>query len=631
MCGISGIFQLKKNNKIELLRSVNSIKHRGPDHTGIWSDNNISLGSVRLKVVDLNNSSNQPFRSKNKRFIIVFNGEIYNYLNLKKKFNIKTKTNSDTEVIVELFAKIGPRTFSLLEGMFGLAIYDTYNLKLYLSRDAYGIKPLYYFNNKRKFFFSSEIKGLIVNNKQIKQNDKAIIDFIKWGGLDHSTSTWFKNIFSLEPGSYLEIDRNLLLKKKKYYFLEQEVSKQNIQNINIPLKFKKLLEESVKSQSSTVRSIGSNLSGGVDSSIVTMFLADNNKNIDTYTFGYNEKQYDERKQALKIAKILNVKNYNSVCSAKDINKYFIDTLLMEDEPFTSFRQVSHHKLYNDFKKSGSTVILEASGGDEIGSGYSGFIWPYYLDQVQSVGTDLAWNELLKNLKIKKNDGNFLYNFIFAGIENQKHYGINTSDGNRIINTNCINENYEKKFNFGPPEYNKKFESNLKNSQYIEFFYTKLPRGLRYVDRASSGSGREARVPLLNKKLVEFCFAVPNEYKIKNGQLRWFMRESLRYLKRNFIKLSNKKSIADPQRVWTRKDLKKIFLSLFNSKAFKNRGIFNQKEVLINYDYFLKNPNSHSLGIFQIFITEIWFRLFIDNNPNSFRGAKLDEFVNYTNY
>ena len=630
MCGIAGILQVNKNNNQELLDLIKTIKHRGPDNTGIWFNKNIALGNTRLKVVDLDERSNQPFVSKNNRYIIIFNGEIYNHIDLKKKYKIVTKTSSDTEIIVELFSKFGEKCFKLLDGMFSIAIFDKISCRLYLARDPFGIKPLYYFVRNKKLVFCSEIKGIISQKLSFNQNDKSIIDFIKWGGLDHSNNTWFKNINSIKPGSILVIDKNFSIVKKQYYSLNERVKKTKIDLKNIPLQFKSLLEKSVKDQSKTIRSIGSNLSGGVDSSIVTMFLHNNKKKINTYTFGYNEKKYDERRFAKKISDDLKIKNFTSVCSSENINKNFIDTLIMEDEPFTSFRQVSHHMLYQDYKKNGSTVILEASGGDEIGAGYTGFLWPAYLDQLREQGQDIAWKNLLNNLNLKKKNKSYLTNFVISGIENQKNYGVCTSDGSKIIDNNLINLDYEKKYNEGAPIYPRYFKNHLQNSQYIELFHTKLPRGLRYVDRASSGSGREARVPLLAKDLVEFCFAIPNDFKIRNRELRWFMKESLKFLGKKSIQLENKRSVADPQRVWSRRDFKKTFLKLFKSKKFYNRGIFNQNEVLKNYDYFLKKEQLHSLGIFQIFITEIWLRLFIDNKPSDYRGAKLDEFVNETN-
>lgn len=630
MCGIIGIYEANKDNSRQLLDLIQNIKHRGPDHTGIWYNENISLGNTRLKVVDLDEKSNQPFISRNKRYIMVFNGEIYNHNLLKKKFKIFTKTQSDTEVIIELFSKIGEKTFSLLDGMFSIAIFDNQERKLYLSRDPFGIKPLYYSFKNNKFIFCSEIKGIISQKKKYTHNDHSIINFVKWGGLDHSNETWYKNIKNVRPGSTLIIDKKFSISEKKYYFFSDNVKNQKIDQDNIPLQFKTLLKKSVKDQSKTIRSIGTNLSGGVDSSILTLFLKDNKKEINTYTFGYNEKKYDERKFAKKVSSKLNLKNFTSICSSKDINKHFINTLIMEDEPFSSFRQVSHHKLYEDFKNDGSTVILEASGGDEIGAGYTGFLWPLYLDQLKKDDHNKAWSNLLSNLNLKKNNIAQISNFVNAGIENQKNYGVCTSDGQRIMKNSLISKSYEKKYDNGPPIYPKDFESFLQNSQYIELFHTKLPRGLRYVDRASSGSGREARVPLLTKEIVEFCFAVPNNFKIRDGELRWFMKKSMKYITNNFINLKNKRSVADPQRDWLRKDFKKIVFELFNSRKFGNRGIFNQNEVVKNFEHFLKKKETHSLGIFQIFITEIWLRLFIDNKPSYFKDAKLDEFIYETN-
>ena len=216
MCGIAGIFQKNVNNYSHVANAINVINHRGPDSKGIWRDEFVSLGSVRLKVVDLNENSNQPLISKNKRYVLVYNGEVYNYLKLKKKFNIKTKTNSDTELILELFSKLGPKTFSLLEGMFAISIYDTNTKKLYLARDIFGIKPIYYFFEKKRFLFCSEIKGILEIEKNVAINNESIVNLIKWGGLDNTTNTWFKSIQSLEPASFLEIDNNFKIKKTKY-------------------------------------------------------------------------------------------------------------------------------------------------------------------------------------------------------------------------------------------------------------------------------------------------------------------------------------------------------------------------------------------------------------------------------
>ena len=289
MCGIVGIFQKNVNNYLNVSNAINVINHRGPDSKGIWRDEFISLGSIRLKVVDLDENSDQPLISKNKKYVLTYNGEVYNYLKLKKKFNIKTKTNSDTELILELFSKLGPKTFSLLEGMFAISIYDTIAKKLYLARDIFGVKPIYYFYEKKKFIFCSEIKGILEIEKNVAINNQSIINLIKWGGLDNTADTWFEKIQSLEPGSFIEIDNNFKIKKTKYYFLENNIKKDIFGKKDIPHIFNKLLKKSVTDQSQTIRSIGTNLSGGVDSSIVTAFLKEINIDIQTYTFGYNER------------------------------------------------------------------------------------------------------------------------------------------------------------------------------------------------------------------------------------------------------------------------------------------------------------------------------------------------------
>ena len=231
MCGIIGIFQPNKNNKQQLLNLIKSIEHRGPQYWSL-SNEHVSLGNTRLKVVDLNEDSNQPFFSKDKRYIVVFNGEIYNHRDLKQKYKIFTTTDSDTELIVELFSKIGVKCFELFDGMFSIAIFDIKKSKLYLSRDPFGIKPLYYSTKNKKFIFCSEIKGINDENNRYKQNDSSIINFIKWGGLDHSNQTWFKDIRSIKPGTLIIIDKNLsILEKNIIHLMKMLIRKKLIQKI----------------------------------------------------------------------------------------------------------------------------------------------------------------------------------------------------------------------------------------------------------------------------------------------------------------------------------------------------------------------------------------------------------------
>ena len=311
MCGIAGIFYFNNNVvKTKYIKEIlNEIKHRGPDAVGIWCEKQIGLGNVRLKVVDNLDSSNQPIISHSKRYIIVFNGEIYNFKEIKKKFNLKITGTSDTEVILELFAKIGTKTFHQLNGMYAISIYDRKLKKLYLARDPIGIKPLFYYQKKQSIFFASEIKGIINFQNNIVPNYNILVDFIKWGALDHSKNSWFKNIKNVEPGTFIEINSAGKFSVSKFWDLKKECESIQIKKENIEDYFLSLLQDSILKQSQTVRSIGTHLSGGVDSSIVTLLLSKLKNNIQTFTFGYKEKKYDERTFAKQVSNHLKIKKF----------------------------------------------------------------------------------------------------------------------------------------------------------------------------------------------------------------------------------------------------------------------------------------------------------------------------------
>ena len=274
----------------------------------------------------------------------------------------------------------------------------------------------------------------------------------------------------------------------------------------------------------------------------------------------------KREKAKFTSKALKIPNYSSTLKFEDIDNWFLETLRAHDEPFTSLRQLSHLKLYKDFEKKGSTVIFEASGGDEIGAGYRGMIWPLFLDECLENGYEKAFDNLLVRSRNRNLEKQFS-TFISQSALNSVRYGICTSDGTYSSSLTYLkNKNKIKESVSNNQISNKPFSSFLQNAQYYELSSTKLPRGLRYIDRSSSFAGREARVPLLNNKIVGLSLSLPSYRKINHNQSRIFLTDIAKKINPNLEDLKLKKDIADPQRYWLKKNkMSNVIKEVFNSK------------------------------------------------------------------
>ena len=613
MCGISGIIDFNKRNRLPDLKNMNSsLRHRGPDDTGEWFSKTAYIGHRRLKILDLTSKSKQPM-NLNDRFILTYNGEIYNYKELKKDFlnKYEFKSSGDTEVLLKLLHNYKESGLKKIKGMFSFALWDEKKQELLAARDPFGIKPFYFYKDKNLFYFASEIKAFFAAGIKIKPNYKKIHEFLRWGVLDYDDSTWFENIYSLKPGHYIKLNKNKFFIKRYYYLPEKIIGKKELDFNSAKKEFTNLITKSVKRHCRSDRSIGVHLSGGVDSSVISAVTSKvTGNNINNYTFGFKSKKFDERKFAEKVSKNLKIKNFNSVLNANEVEKYMSRVLLSHDEPFTSIRILAQYKLYETFSND-STVIFDASGGDEIGAGYQYYQWPWFLDLLQNKekGAFDRFKKLIKN-----NSGKNLTNSIYGSVINHEQPGTTTADGTPYLNILNYSSDFLSKFKNNLLDFLRPFKSHLKNDQYIDLMHVKLPRCLRYVDRSSMAFGNEARLPILDTSIVELAFCSSNDAKIDEKDFRKFMKYgSKKFFSKNFF-LPNKRNVADPQKTWLKNDLKDLVLETIKSRSFKERGIFNYKQCLKYYDSFINSDLSvNSFGVFQLLIVEFWFRNLIDIN------------------
>lgn len=557
MCGIAGIIG-GGSSEIILDKMLAAQKHRGPDYTGKYVNNGIALGHNRLSIIDLSKESNQPFYSQDKRYLLVFNGEIYNYLELKDqlKKEYSFNTTSDTEVLMASYIKWGTACLSKLNGMFSFAIWDSKTKTLFAARDRFGIKPFYYHFKNNVLSFASEIKALHSATIQKKANEKVWASYFVYGTYGNPDDTFWEDIQQLPGGHYLIYQKNQLI-VSKWYFFENEIQKyqEKLPFQLVKKKYKELLEESIKIHFRADVPIGFNISGGLDSSTLLSLVnkIHPTENINAYTFYCNNTLYDELPWVEEM--ILHTQNplKKVLLNVNHSKKLINEMTQIQDEPYGGIPTIAYGEIFKQAKNDGVKVVLDGQGMDEQWAGYD-----YY---------------------IKK--------------ENQLIQGVQkTPFRPKVLNKGFL-ELAEK------PNFPKPFSDNLLNLQYRDLFYTKIPRALRFNDRVSMAASTELRVPFLEHNLVEFAFAQPLEYKIKNGVQKYLVRELVSEYLSPKISYTPKRPLQTPQREWLGNELKEFVdfnLLQLNTSVFKNW--FDIDELQKEWDQYLSGDNDSSFHIWQ---------------------------------
>lgn len=611
MCGFLFEYRKKKSsfNKRKFLHASSFIRQRGPDEERFINYKNISTTFYRLSIRDLSKKGSQPMWDRSRRYLIVFNGEIYNSDDLKKKIDdIKLDGYSDTEVLVNLFSKYGIKSLNFLEGMFSFVIYDKIMNKCIIVRDRFGIKPLYFYDSENKLVFSSEIKPILNYVKNIDLNASAFKDFFMKGNLDNSDKTFFNNIRSLEPGKYLLFKKNKLV-KKNYWNLFSNQNKDDDPLI-IEKKVRQKIEYSISKHLISDREVGLFLSGGTDSASIAQIMSNKQKTkLKTFTYDFENNLNSESIKAKEISKALSASNYNVIVKPKHIINQIENLCKTLESPFTSIRLFGTYLLYKKANEKNIKVIIEGHGGDEMTAGYKYNYLPYIFDKNK---INLNSNYKLIKEKLLKNENIKLDKATFKTINFQ---GLSTTDGTPNFFKNIFNQDFidQKKLDYNTDKliFDKIIKKHgfLKNSQYKDIKEIKLPRVLKYSDRLSMMFGVEARVPFLDHKLFSYLFNLNSKMKFYNNQTRYIFKKSLRGEKVSQFYTTQKKTIVDPQSNWLKKDLVEFTLDNFNSSELRNSSIFNQKEVLSHYNNFRKGQINTSFLIFNILTTINFFKAF----------------------
>lgn len=557
MCGIAGIIADKPSeDRLDAMLSIQ--QHRGPDYTGKYISNNAVLGHNRLSIIDLSESANQPFYSKDGNLILVFNGEIYNYLELieELKGNFTFTTTSDTEVLLAAFQYWGADCLHKLNGMFSFAIWNVEKEMLFAARDRFGVKPFNYHHNGKDFVFASEIKTLFAAKVPKGVNESVWASYFAYGSYGMPNETFWQGIEQLPGGHLLEFSKGQL-KIKKWYFFEEEILKYKTNNSFELTKqaYDSLLKDSLKLRFRADVPVGFNISGGVDSSTLLAYVHKtmNSNNIKAYTFYCNDNNYDElpwveeiiqfTKNPLK--KVLLEPLYVEVL-AKEMTFY-------QDEPFGGIPTIAYGELFKQAKKDGVKVLLDGQGMDEQWAGYD-----YYVSKNESV-----------------------------------IQGVKKSPFKRSV----LNSNFLKLAE--KPSYPTPFNDEVLNLQYRDLFYTKIPRALRFNDRVSMAASTELREPFLDYRLVEFAFAQPIEFKIKNGIQKYLLRDLVSENLSESISYAPKRPLQTPQREWLGEELKEfVDLQISDLLSSNFKGWFCKQSLEKEWENYKNGDNDSSFHIWQ---------------------------------
>lgn len=543
-------------------------------------------------IIDGNIIKNLKFITENlfktKDYIIAFSGRIYNDYELKAELKNKGTTfttNRDEEIILAAYDLWKEKCLNKFNGVWAFAIYDIKNNKVFVSRDHFGVKSLYYTKINENLFFSTNIKKLLKLGIKRTANSEVLSSYLHKGIIDYNNETFFENIFAIEPGTYLLWN----LKTKDYYikqYYEIKANKVKITENEAKNKLNTLLENSIKLRIDN-KNLGSCLSGGLDSSaIVCLYDKTNNKEIKTLSAVFPGSKINEEKYIDIVTKNTKTTNFKTKPTSKELLKDLDDLIEVQEEPFGSTSIYAQYRVMKLAKEEKIENLLDGQGSDELFGGYHTY-FPSYI------------NQLIKDKKIKELAGSKLFwKFFFYYLK---------KNPKKIIN---------KIFNIKPKSkiYNLKVPA-LNYPKYVDNYIllcmkTSLRSLLKWEDKNAMRFSIESRLPYLDPTLVEFAFSLPYFYKIKNFETKHIFRKAIsEYVPKEIIERKDKIGFATPEKDWfTTKEFDKFIQNIIFSKSFESRTYWNYKEIQKLY---YKKNTEYFTNIWKIINTELWLRMFID--------------------
>ena len=624
MCGIAGYHGLPADPA--LLERMNAHQqHRGPDGDGICVDGPCGLAHRRLSIIDIAHGQ-QPMDTADGRYAIAYNGEVYNYLDLRGELEALGRTfttDSDTEVVLQAFAQWGADAFDRFNGMFGLAIWDRHEQRLTLARDHFGIKPLYVAmvpnpsGEGEALLFSSEIKPILASGLYEKRvNDRSVYRYLRFRAHEDGTETFFEGIERLAPGEMLEADANGI-RRRMFTRLKEELlelaSVQRPYDAAAAAEYKRRLVESVRLRLQSEVPVGTSLSGGLDSSAVAVIinqLLNEGDSLSLSAVGARQNTFsaifpgsinDEEKYVDDVLDICtgHVEAHKILPTADEFKADLLDFIRTQEEPIISSGPYAQYQVMREATKH-VTVLLDGQGADEMMAGYIPYYF-VYLRQLRAQGATLAAAELAKSLDVLYRLGRFK---LKAKVKLKK--SIPTT---QLLNRDFVAAHRGQRYSSEG--------ANLKKRLVEDLFHNSLPSLLRYEDKNTMRFSLEGRVPFLDKEVLKFIFSLSDEAIIKDGWNKRVLRDATRgLLPESINRRRNKIGFTTPQGEWFMR-LKNHFYNIFLSESFANRPYVNQTEVIAAFEGWIKGANDvDTMTFWRLINLELWMREFIDEHEDA---------------
>ncbi len=615
MCGINGLFQHKKIISNDRLRDIitdmnKCIAHRGPDSEGIYCNALTAIGMRRLSIIDLKNGE-QPIWNDDKTKAIVFNGEIYNYKQLKNELIIKGvsfATDSDTEVILKGYEIEEVHFFDKLIGMFAFAIYDEKEQSIIVVRDRAGEKPLYYSFIEGGIIFSSELKSIIASGVVTKDiNKTALTQYLHFSYIP-TPLTIFEDVYKLQPGHWLKMDAAGNIENGQYWELRYEKEK----HINDYMTCKELLRVSI--QNAVERCmiadvpVGTFLSGGIDSSIVTSIMAQkSSKPIHTFTIGFKESEYDESKYADILAKKYNTEHHLQIIGYEDALGVLPTIISNMDEPFADQSVIVTH-LVSKMAQKHVKAVLTGDGGDELFAGYNRYMIGYYSDLYRRMPLffrntmEFFLKKYKANARIARKMRKFVENYNVP-LEQQRAYmmclafpymSLDEDDDNSLM---PVFQQY-RKFMSETDE--------LNCILYADFIISLEGDMLAKVDRAAMLASLETRTPFLDKSVIELAAKIPGKYKLNGRKQKIVLKDAFEDMIPKELINGHKKGFEVPISEWMRKELKADLIKTIQAGYISEFGVVKKNKIEEMLDEHLSGKYDHGMKLWSLYCFEKWY-------------------------
>jgi len=576
------------------------LAHRGPDGEGSRICENTGLVHRRLSIIDLSPDGLQPMTNEDSSLWLVFNGEIYNFVELREELLKKGHTfysKSDTEVILHAYEEWGRDCLTRFNGMWAFALWDEKKQELFCARDRFGIKPFYYTTTGGSFLFASEIKALLAHSAVGKKPDAAIVcTYLAWGVQDHCSRTMFDGISQIEPGHALIVTKEGIQPPFRYWDIKvnPEIGNDGDEE-KTATHFRELLMDAARLHLRSDVAVGTCLSGGLDSSTLTALIntlirEDNPGNVSerqkTFSVVFSNKKFDERTYIDDIVAATGVDAARTEPTPGQLQEDIDRLVYIQDEPFGSLSMYAQFCVMR-LASTKVKVVLDGQGADELLGGYLGYQGSY----IRHLISTFHWGTALSE-----------------GIGSIRHHRSFFADAMQQLKVRKERRTLLK----CTPETIDRYQGTLDEVLHRELLSTNLPALLHYEDRNSMAFSIEARVPYLDVRVAEYIASLPFKEKIKNGVTKAVLRRAIKGLVPESIRCrQDKMGFVTPEECWMKTELKSFVLEILSSGSFKSRPYWDADSVTKNYLAFLEGTSAYSFDIWRIICTELWFRKFFD--------------------